>query len=190
MATKGVRVNRNDCERRFGRTIRSTRRAGLRKTLPARSAGVTPATASRRDRGPELGKGAFTAGAHLTCRWTGRSTDRSESRIRVPAGRGDGEARKGIVGTAGVGVLPKGRGPNPADGEQEGLRFSLLKAGPPRATVFENKRFGLQTSIRRVSAVTAGTPGRKTARPGHVGAAEGRRHVPGGRGEPEATASG
>jgi hypothetical protein len=133
MATKGVRVSRNDCERRFGRTIRSTRRAGLRKTLPARSSGVTPATASRRDRGPELGKGAFAAGAHLTCRRTGRSTDRHESRSCVPAGRRDGKARKGIVGTAGVGVLPKGRVPNPADGEQEGLRFSLLKASPPQS---------------------------------------------------------
>jgi hypothetical protein len=49
--------------------------------------------------------------------------------------------------------------PNPADGEQEGLRFNLFKAGPPQATVFDNKRIGLQTSIRRVSAVTAGTPG-------------------------------
>jgi hypothetical protein len=77
--------------------------------------------------------GALAAGAHLTCRRTGRSTDRHESRNCVPAGRGEGEARKGIVGTAGVGVLPKGGVPNPADGEQEGPRFSLLKACPPHS---------------------------------------------------------
>ena len=95
----------------------------------------------------------------LTCRRTGRSTDRHESRNRVPAGRGEGEARRGIVGTAGVGVPPKGGVPSPDDGEQEGLRFTLFHAGSLQATVFDNKRIGLQTSIRRVSAVTAGTPG-------------------------------
>lgn len=109
--------------------------------------------------GDRSSESAFAAGAHLTCRRTGRSTDRHEIRNRVPAGRGEGEARRGIVGTAGVGILPKGGVPNSVDGEQEGPRFSLLKAGPPRATVFDNKRIGLQTSIRRVSAVTAGTPG-------------------------------
>jgi hypothetical protein len=150
---------------------------------------VAPATVSRRDRGPELGR----------CACSGRTPDMStDGAVYGPSREPEPRSSRARRRQSPKGHRRHGRGRCPS--QRKGAELGRRRAGgtsvqpaqsrPAATTVFENKRIGLHTSIRRVSAVTAGTPGNDDGKTRHAGTAEGRRRVSGGRGEPAASATG